>query len=119
MLFSAGTWRFVRLATEEEKQKLFDAIELNGYKWNAETKTLEKFVEFFPKFAPKTLQPFDKVLGRNQKSQKWKCQLFSNIRKNTSYPYVCLGYYFRYCIPYNNDTKHLVSTTEEAPKFYR
>ena len=31
-----------RLATEEEKQKLFDAIKTNGYKWNAETKTLEK-----------------------------------------------------------------------------
>ena len=37
-----------RLATEEEKQKLFDAIKDNGYKWNAETKTLEKLVE--PKF---------------------------------------------------------------------
>lgn len=37
-----------RLATEEEKQKLFDAIKENGYKWNAETKTLEKLVE--PKF---------------------------------------------------------------------
>lgn len=31
-----------RFATEEEKQKLFDAIKVNGYKWNAETKTLEK-----------------------------------------------------------------------------
>lgn len=38
----------VRLATEEEKEKLFDAIKANGYKWNAETKTLEKLVE--PKF---------------------------------------------------------------------
>ena len=37
-----------RLATEEEKQKLFDAIKDNGYKWNEETKTLEKLVE--PKF---------------------------------------------------------------------
>ena len=33
------------LATEEEKQKLFDAIKANGYKWNEETKTLEKLVE--------------------------------------------------------------------------
>lgn len=38
----------IRLATEEEKQKLFDAIKDNGYKWNQETKTLEKLVE--PKF---------------------------------------------------------------------
>ena len=37
-----------RLATEEEKQRLFDAIKANGYKWNAETKTLEKL--FVPKF---------------------------------------------------------------------
>lgn len=34
--------KWIRLATEEEKQKLFDAIKANGYKWNAETKTLEK-----------------------------------------------------------------------------
>lgn len=32
----------IRLATEEEKEKLFKAIKDNGYKWNAETKTLEK-----------------------------------------------------------------------------
>lgn len=37
-----------RFATEEEKQKLFDAIKENGYKWNAETKTLENLIE--PKF---------------------------------------------------------------------
>ena len=35
-------------ATEEEKQKLFDAIKANGYHWNSETKTLEKLIE--PKF---------------------------------------------------------------------
>ena len=34
--------------TEEEKAKLFQAIKEHGYKWNAETKTLEKLVE--PKF---------------------------------------------------------------------
>lgn len=37
-----------RLATEEEKEKLFKAIKDNGYKWNVETKTYEKLVE--PKF---------------------------------------------------------------------
>lgn len=42
------TWQFYRLATEEEKKKLFDAIKENGYKWNPETKTLEKLPE--PKF---------------------------------------------------------------------
>lgn len=37
-----------RYANENEKQKLFKAIKANGYKWNAETKTLEKLTE--PKF---------------------------------------------------------------------
>ena len=38
----------IHFATEEEKEKLFNAIEDNGYKWNPETKTLEKLVE--PRF---------------------------------------------------------------------
>ena len=33
-------------ATEEEKQKLFVAIKKHGYKWNEETKTLEKLPKF-------------------------------------------------------------------------
>lgn len=38
----------IRFATEEEKEKLFQAIKDNGYRWNAETKTLEKLI--VPKF---------------------------------------------------------------------
>lgn len=40
--------RVMRFATEEEKEKLFDAIKAKGYKWNADTKTLDKLTE--PKF---------------------------------------------------------------------
>ena len=36
---------FSRLATEDEKAKLFQAIKDNGYHWNIETKTLEKLVK--------------------------------------------------------------------------
>jgi hypothetical protein len=45
---SEGEYSFQRFATEEEKEKLFQVIKDNGYKWNAETKTLEKLIE--PKF---------------------------------------------------------------------
>lgn len=38
----------IRLATEEEKQRLFHAIKINRYHWDAKTKTLEKLVG--PKF---------------------------------------------------------------------
>lgn len=50
-----------RFATEDEKQELFDAIKANGYKWNAETKTLEKLVE--PKF-----KVGDKIKYKNGKN---------------------------------------------------
>lgn len=47
-LFGKSVRKEVRLATEDEKQKLFQAIKDNGYKWNPETKTLEKLVESNP-----------------------------------------------------------------------
>lgn len=40
-----GEPKYIRYATEEEKQKLFKVIKDNGYKWNAETKTLEKIIK--------------------------------------------------------------------------
>ena len=43
-----GSLSFSRPATEKEKQKLFQAIKDNGYKWNPKTKTLEKLI--VPKF---------------------------------------------------------------------
>ena len=70
-------------------------------------------------FDPKTLKPFDKVLGRDSNSHIWKCNLFSHIIKNESCPYKCVGDSYRYCIPYNDETKHLVGTTEDAPEYYR
>ena len=71
------------------------------------------------KFDPNTLKPFDKVLVRDNASHTWKCNLFSNIIKDGSYPYKCVGNVYTYCIPYNDNTKHLVGTTEEAPEYYR
>ena len=72
------------------------------------------------KFDPKTLQPFDKVLVRDNDVVDWKVQLFSRIIEDEEYyPYVCINESYKYCIPYNDDTKHLVGTTYEAPEFYR
>ena len=72
------------------------------------------------KFDPKTLQPFDKVLVRDSDVVDWKVQLFSRIIEDEEYyPYVCINESYKYCIPYNDDTKHIVGTTYEAPEFYR
>lgn len=71
------------------------------------------------KFDPKTLKPFDKVLVRNN-SGEWECAIFSHIKDyGNSYLYDCCYMIYRYCIPYNDDTKHLVGTNEEAPEYYR
>ena len=111
----------VRFATEDEKKKLFQAIKDNGYKWNAETKTLENLV--ITKFDPKTLQVFDKVLVRLTKDCIWNATFFSHYDKEVNwgcYPCVttsCKSY--DKCIPYNDETKHLVGTTDNAPEYYR
>ena len=71
------------------------------------------------KFDPMTLKSFDKVLVRDTANYNWKCDLFSNIIKDGSYPYKCVGNAYIYCIPYNDDTKHLIGTTSEAPEYYK
>lgn len=69
---------FSRLATEEEKQKLFQAIKDNGYKWNPETKTLEKLVE--PKFkvgdkikSKENHNYIYTITGIREKENKYEC----------------------------------------------
>ena len=123
MIDNIGRWALngyndtARFATEEEKQKLFQAIKDNGYKWNAETKTLEKLVE--PKFDPNTLLPYDRVLVRDKHYNRWRCSFYSHVKENSTYKYAVSGFAYAYCIPYNEDTKHLVGTKDEAPEYYR
>ena len=71
------------------------------------------------RFDPKTLKPFDRVLGRDCDTRIWKCNLFSHMNEQDSFPYKCVVTAYRYCIPYNTDTKHLVGTKDEAPEYYR
>lgn len=116
-IFEKGSYVFNRLATEEEKQLLFDVIKKNGYEWNAETKTLEKLKK--EKFDPKTLQPFDKVLVRDCDKGNWAHTTFGYIDKKSHYLFVCdRGLYWNQCIPYNEETKHLLGTSDKAPEKY-
>ena len=74
-----------------------------------------------PKFDPKTLKPFNKGLTKHI-GRIWRCDLFSHYReKNGRIESYCTneGYIYSYCIPYNNETKHLIGTTKEAPEYYR
>lgn len=83
-------------------------------KFNPQTKQTKQ-----TKYDPNTLNPFDKVLARNDR-EDWSCMFFSHIVKDEeTYPYACGYDWFAQCIPYNDDTKHLVGTTKEAPEYYR
>lgn len=71
------------------------------------------------KFDPKMLKPFDKVLVRDNNEIKWKIDFFSHYQENIYLQYRCIGNSYKYCIPYNYETKHLVGTNKEAPNFYK
>lgn len=94
-----------RFATEEEKLQLFDALEKEGKAWDAEKKQI---VDLKPKVE---LKPFDKVLVRDFGSQAWQVSLFGY--KDSDFYYCCNGCGWNQCIPYNEETAHLLGTTGE------
>ena len=71
------------------------------------------------RFDPKTLKPFDKVLVSDEHHTRWRCCFFSHIVDQINYKYFTSDSCYKFCIPYNDDTKHLVGTTDEAPEYYR
>lgn len=68
---------------------------------------------------PFNLQPFDRVLVRDSCNEKWRAEFFSHIDDEPYLPYACVGCQWKYCIPYNDETKHLVGTTQAPPEKYR
>lgn len=102
----------LRLATEEEKQLLFNALANEGKAWDAEKKAI---LDLKPKVE---FKPFDKVLCRNSKDDTWEVDFFARLtRKEIDYTqsgkYLCVGDLWMYCIPYNEETAHLLGTTDE------
>lgn len=70
-----------------------------------------------PKFDPNTLKTFDKVLVRRNKTSVWLAR-FYEYKDDVDF-HVTNGGAWQYCIPYNDDTKHLHRTNNEAPEFYK
>ena len=71
------------------------------------------------KFDPKTLKPFDKVLIWKDLDCTWMPTLFTFLDFSLEYPRMRYDSLAVKVIPYNDDTKHLVGTTDEAPEYYR
>ena len=98
-----------KYATEEEKQQLFDALAKKGKAWDAKKKMLvdlpkeEKKCEF---------NPMDWCLMRVYYSAWNLCQ-YAYYRKDIDMFVSVGGGLHEECIPYNEETKHLLGTTDD------
>lgn len=98
---------FAKFATDSEKQQLFDALAKEGKAWDTEKKQI---VDLKPKVE---LKPFDKVLSRRCSEDYWVLNFYSHKSHKTGY-HICIdGSSNLYCIPYNEETAHLLGTTDE------
>lgn len=67
------------------------------------------------KFDYSTLQPFDKVLVRDSDHISWRCNFLSHLEHNGAY---CVSSVWDQMIPYNEETKHLLGTSDMPDKKY-
>ena len=80
-------------------------------------KTDEPTVETFDE---NTLQPFDKVLVRDYLNEDWMGDFFEKILEHDiDYNVACVTCKWTQCIPYNEETKHLLGTKEDCPEYYK
>ena len=105
VVLSPSDIKTFRLATDSEKQQLFDALAKYEKAWDAEKKEV---VGLKPKVE---LKPFDKVLVRDSKSDNWRANLFGYIGKDGYY--CCVYANWVYCIPYAGN-EHLLGTTNNV-----
>ena len=96
----------IRLATEEEKQQLFDALAKKGKVWDAEKK---KVVDIKKEHQ---FKPFEKVLVRDSFDDVWRASFFSHIKENDG-RYVTTCVTWKFCIPYEGN-EHLLGTTNNV-----
>ena len=80
-------------------------------------KAEEPMVEIFD---INTLKPFDKVLVRDFLNEDWMADFFERIDENdVHYNATCVTSHWEQCIPYNDETKHLLGTREDCPEYYK
>lgn len=98
----------IRIATDSEKKQLFEALAKENKVWNAEKKQV---VDLKIKWI--TPKPFDRVITRGDNNDIWTANIFSHMNSYGEYVAIgCVGGY-HYCLPYNDDTAHLIGTADE------
>ena len=110
----------IRRATEEEKTMLKERLKKSNSPDAKEY--LKRFfgeetspkVSNSPKIGKEEFKPFDRVLVRQSKSDKWEAMLFSNYTSEI-HRYRCGGMNYMFCIPYEGN-EHLLDTTNDYKK---
>lgn len=102
----------LRLATDSEKQQLFDALAKKGKAWDAEKKQI---VDLKPKCE---LKPFDRCIWkiRNCEGSIWRASFVSYVDEYGATPMdvsIDEDLVNLIILPYNDQTKLLVGTTDE------
>lgn len=100
--------KILRPATEEEKQRLFDAMAKEGKRWNAE----KKVVEDIPK--PHEFKRGEPVLARSGAPSKWCICTYVQAYETMTKVFVGeIEAFFKEVIPYNERTMRLLGTNED------
>ena len=102
--------KWIRTSTEEEIHELIEDL-----KESKDPKAQEYLKRFFriKKKKECEFKPFDKVMVRDDDfmNGEWCADIFSHI--NTEGNYCCIGSVWKYCLPYNDQTAHLLGTSND------
>ena len=71
-----------------------------------------------PHYDIANFKPFDKVMIRFGNNDTWRADFFSHIKEDRGRYFVGIGYANKQCIPFNEETKHLLGTTDMCPEEY-
>lgn len=97
-------------ASKERRDNFIKEIE-SQFKGKLNLESLE--IEHEESKSNGSLKPFDKVLVRDYDSEEWQINMFSYYKSGEEYPYSCLKFSWKQCIPYNEEIAYLLGTRED------
>lgn len=87
-------------------------------KENRDWTTFKAPIKVIERFDPKTLKPYDKVLGRDNRNFMWDATFFSHIDKESCFPLRTVSAGYIQLIPFKGN-EHLVGKCGEPDEYYR
>lgn len=100
--------KFCRKATEQEKQKLIEALKAS------KDQKAKEYLKRFLGIEENTecqFKPFDKVVVRENDSLDWEIDFFMKYEKEFE-TYRCMTGRWKQCLPFNEETEKLIGSTK-------